>query len=517
MNYNNLDILFIHPPANINDASHTLDADVGYTNQFVAIPMGFFSMANRLDKAGYATKILNLGERVYIDKKTPIQEHIENILSIHAPRIVGMDVHWMIHAAGAMECARLIKKLSKDTHIVLGGISASFFAKEILQNYPQIDYVMVGECDEAIVDFLQEKMGTHPKLENVPNLVYRDGESIVFNDVKPPDISHDMDLTRYDLLIDAPVINPDRANISFFRGCYRNCCFCAGSREAYTRIMKRNGLGVINPEVLVDIMRKNLEKDRRNIYIYGDIRYCGSGYAQRFFEALYQSGMTNAHIVFELFELATEDYIQQWSQWARDTGNSLEVTHSPESGNIDIRRQFGKGYSNKQLLEHCQLLIDYNIPQSIYFLLGLPNQTRDTIEDTLEISNEIIRVFAEKFQISDLRHEIVSFNFMQIPDAGSTIFQNSKKFGYNFEFKNIKSLVEKLQNSQYWWQSVGYHTDTMSKNELIRSFYHIQISLLRMYHAYNFISDQQLEQRLDKYMEDKKIYERALHDGYSIR
>ena len=57
-----LDILFLHPPANIGEPRPILDADTSCTDQFVSFPIGFFSMGNNLEKSGYKVKILNLGE-----------------------------------------------------------------------------------------------------------------------------------------------------------------------------------------------------------------------------------------------------------------------------------------------------------------------------------------------------------------------------------------------------------------------------------------------------------------------
>lgn len=508
-----LDMLFVHPPANISEQSHTLDADVAYTEQFVALPMGFFNMADKLDKAGFKVRIVNLGERVYSHAE-PLPQLVANIILEYKPKIIGMDIHWMIHAAGAIETARLIKEYAPDTTVVLGGISASYFFAEILNNYPAVDYVMMGECDDAIVDLVREITTAHPALAQVPNLAYRANGGVVANPVIVPNISQDIELTRYDLLVDQPVINPDRALISFFRGCLNNCDFCAGSRTAFGHIMKRAKTGVIDPAVLVGLMQKNLDKGRDKIYLYGDIRLCGREYVDRFFSELASSNIRGAHIVFEFFDqLATEVYIRRWSEWAKCKGNTLEATHSPDDGNREIRMRYGKGYLNEQLLEHCRLVASYDVPQSIYFLLGLPGQTKRTIEETLDLADAIVEIYAYKFSKANLRHEVVAYNFMQIPDAGSNLYRNPERYGFHLNFNGIEGLIKKLSGATHWSEVVGYHTDDLSKGDLIRQFYHIQKSLLRIYHAHHLISGAELQARIDKYERDeKKVRYASLQD-----
>lgn len=155
-------MLFVHPPANINGSNHTLDADTNFTEQYVSIPTGVFSMADNVSKAGYSVRILNLGERIYLSNDS-LENEVRKMLKEFQPTVVGIDCHWMIHAAGAIETARLIRKYCPSTYIVLGGLTASFFTDQILYGYSwvypykedfDVTFVLQGECDVAIVKLL---------------------------------------------------------------------------------------------------------------------------------------------------------------------------------------------------------------------------------------------------------------------------------------------------------------------------------------------------------------------------
>ncbi len=473
-------MLFIHPPARINNSIHTLDADVGFTDQFVSFPVGFYSMGDKLDKAGFEVKIMNLGEMIYVKGKA-IDYFLEELFAKYDIEVVGIDIHWMIHSAGALATAKSIKKYSPLTKVVIGGITASYYAEEILEKFDFIDFVMVGECDNSVVDLVKELKMNAPDLNRVPNLAFRENGRIEKNPVKLPEISESLEILRYDLLMEKPVINPDRSIITLDRGCRRNCCFCSGAKESFGYIMKRENPCCLKPSAIIRLIEKSYEMKRDKIYLYGDIRVNGSAYVEDFFRELNRSKISNIHLVVEFFTLADEDFIRQWKTWAVRSGSTLEVTHSPESGNQQVRRIIGKNYTDRQLLDHCMLLAEYDIPQSIYFLLGLPGQSKATIEETLNLADKIVGIYASKFSRDHLRHEVVAFNFMQIPDAGSNLFRNPEAFGFHIDFKNIEPLVHKLTHASHWSDSVSFSTDKLSKQDLIHMYSYIQDTILKIY------------------------------------
>jgi radical SAM superfamily enzyme YgiQ (UPF0313 family) len=435
-----LDMLFIHPPARLSKSSHTLDADVGYTDQFVSFPVGFYSMGDQLDKAGFKVKIMNLGEMIYT-KRQSIDYFLEELFARYDIQVVGIDIHWMIHSAGALATAKSVKKYSPLTKVVLGGISASYFVEEILEKFDFIDFVMVGECDGAIVDLVKELNMDIPVFNRVPNLAFRENGRIEKNPIKLPEIGESLVLHHYDLLMEKPVINPDRAIIPMTRGCTRNCCFCAGAKDSFGYIMKRKNPCSLRPSTIIRLIEKSCEMGRNKVYLYGDIRLNGPAYVEHFFRELNRSDVSNLHLVIELITLANEDFVRQWKNWVENTGNTLETTHSPESGNREVRKIIGKNYTNRQL----------------------------------------VGLYASKFSYKDVRHEVVSFNLMQIPDAGFLLFRNPGTFGFKINFNNFETLVQKLTDSSHWSESVSFSTDKLSKQEIVQQYYYVQDTILGIY------------------------------------
>lgn len=490
-----LDILFVHPPANINGSNHTLDADTNFTEQYVSIPSGVFSMADNVDKAGYSVRILNLGERIHLSGNL-LENEICKILTEFQPKVVGIDCHWMIHSAGAIETARLFKKYSPETCTVLGGITASYFADEINRNYAgpyelskycSVNFVMKGECDEAIVQLLDAIIKGSRNIRDVDNITMRISKYPYFieNLANIPNVSSTLETTRYDLLIDPPIINSDRAIITMFRGCKNNCCYCTGAKKSFGDVMQRNNPCIIDHDRIIDLMQKNLKRGRDKIYLYGDIRHGGEYYVKRFFQELALSDITNAHIVFEFFSLATEEYLAKWRNWADKNSCTLEATYSPESGNRKIRAQFSKGYTNEKILNHCKLVTSYGIPQSTYFMFGLPEQDLAEVEETLQLAEKIIRIYVSAgFNRKSVRHDVIAYTFMQIPDAGSELFKNPEKYGFHLHFNGFRKLVKMLSSAQNWTEAIGYHTNNFTTEQLVETYKMIMHRMHLLYKKY---------------------------------
>ena len=268
--------------------------------------------------------------------------------------------------------------------------------------------------------------------------------------------------------------------------------------------MRRPAPCMLDAERIVTLMKRNLERGRDKIYLYGDIRLGGRAYVDAFFRALHASGMRGAHVVFELFRLADAAYIKRWTGWAGRTGNTLEATHSPESGHASLRRRFGKHYSNERLLDHCRLMADSGIPQSVYFMLGIPGQTRREVLDTLALADAIAGIYSRRFRREHLRHDVVSYNFMQVPDAGSRMFRQPGRHGIHLELRTFTGLVDRLRSARHWTQLQGYSTRTLEKREMAGLHYHIQESIARIYRRHGLIAAPELRRRLAQLAADRR-------------
>ena len=90
---------------------------------FEMYPIGFASIAEYLGHAGYQVRIVNLAVRMLNNKKFDTEATIKRL---KAP-VFGIDLHWLVHAHGAIEVARIVKRYHPEAKVVFGGFSSSYY------------------------------------------------------------------------------------------------------------------------------------------------------------------------------------------------------------------------------------------------------------------------------------------------------------------------------------------------------------------------------------------------------
>ena len=157
-----------------------------------------------------------------------------------APDIVGISSLFSSQAECAFSIAGAIKKIFPDVPIVLGGIHASIRYKEILHNYPAVDFILAGEGDYTFKD-LAEKLFNQEDYTQVPGLIWRDGGTLGVNpapafidpiDKLPLPAWHLLAMEKYFevAMPHNPFVKSGRVGcIMTSRGCPHQCYFCSSS------------------------------------------------------------------------------------------------------------------------------------------------------------------------------------------------------------------------------------------------------------------------------------------------
>src|SRR5688572_18027509 len=156
----NADFVLIHAPASFDFRGRgdiyypylSTSGDVPITPLYEYFPVGFKTIQRFLSDRGFEVAILNLSTVLL---KYPHVD-VKAVLGAIDAKLIGIDLHWMVHVQGSLEVARLIKELHADTPIIFGGISSTYYAKELIQ-YPFIDMVMKGyDTHEPLITLLTE-------------------------------------------------------------------------------------------------------------------------------------------------------------------------------------------------------------------------------------------------------------------------------------------------------------------------------------------------------------------------
>lgn len=150
-----------------------------------------------------------------------------------------------------IECARIAKRVSPETRVIMVGPHASSTPEETLKNAAgAVDAVAIGEYDYTVRDVIH----AFPNLEKVPGIAFwREGEVVqtvprplIANlDDLPYPAWHQLDLLKY---FDGTKLHP-YVDIFSGRGCPHKCNFCL-----WPQVMHGHKLRLRKPENVVDEM-----------------------------------------------------------------------------------------------------------------------------------------------------------------------------------------------------------------------------------------------------------------------
>lgn len=149
------DLVLLHAPSVYDFRKNPLLAGpisdvVPSSPVFEMYPIGLTSIADYLERYGLRVKIINIANRMLMNPNFNVEKKLRHIKT----RAFGIDLHWLPHAHGSIELAKIVKKLHPSTPIIFGGLSATYYHKELIQ-YPFIDFVMRGDYPAVVETYAE--------------------------------------------------------------------------------------------------------------------------------------------------------------------------------------------------------------------------------------------------------------------------------------------------------------------------------------------------------------------------
>ena len=168
------DLVFLHAPSVYDFRERAtlwgpISDLVPSTPVFDMYPIGFATLMAHLQQAGFRVRIANLAARMV----RAARFRPEKLIAAVETRAFGIDLHWLPHAHGALEVAKLAKTLHPDVPVIFGGYSATYFHEELVR-YPFVDYVLRGDSTEHPLEQLMEHILDRTDPVEVPNLTWKD-------------------------------------------------------------------------------------------------------------------------------------------------------------------------------------------------------------------------------------------------------------------------------------------------------------------------------------------------------
>lgn len=395
-----MDILYVHPAKQEVDARYDKFKS---SSPYPFIPVGVVGLVNLLRSQGWDVQGINLPVELILQ---PTFDFKAWMAASNTPKLVMIDCHWYEHCFGSMEAARACKEIWPNTPIVVGGLTASNFAEEILTNHPYVDYVVRGDAETPLTGLSAYCCGKEPaELENIPNLVYRHGGRIIQNQrayFADSAMLDSLDFVTLEWLKNwrsyAAIQYSGSGNLAIRdhkyqghwltvgRGCVFNCIYCGGGKKSHSSLAGRSGYVVRDPANVVDDIARLKTLGYHQVSLSLDPATFKPEWWRTFFGLLREREI-KIGIYNEFFQSPSKDFLAEFAKTV-DLAHT-EVAISPLSGNEAVRKKNGKFYSNQKFLQMLRTLKTYEIPIFIYFSLNLPGETPQTFRDTLYLAKDI--------------------------------------------------------------------------------------------------------------------------------
>jgi len=317
-------------------------------------------------------------------------EHIrEEIERYHPDYVMTLDylpVTGAISTATVPDALRILdiaKGINPKIVTLLGGPHPTFMYQEILEtlgeNRTNVDYILMGEPEQT----LKQLLAAIPegKGRSVKGVAYLEGDTVVANEKQPHIVEldslkpawHLLDWDDYQYQVEPC---GRMASILTSRGCDMGCAFCS------QRMFWREDWRCRKPENVI-VEMEHLVKTY-NIGFFTLIDAYPTKHRDRW-ELLLDLLIEKKLGVYLLIETRVEDIIRDADilHKYREAG-IIHVYLGAESADKDTLNSLNKGTDFEMNKKALDLLREAEIITEASFMIGFPNETWDSIENTIE-------------------------------------------------------------------------------------------------------------------------------------
>jgi len=281
----------------------------------------------------------------------------------------------------------IAKQAAPDCVTVLGGVHATFMFKQVLSEAPHIDAIVRGEGEEVFLDFVRavEDGRWHTDRKHIKGIAYTDAGEIVATQAAPTvknldGLIPDWSILEWDKYIYIP-LNTRLAIPSMARGCPFTCSFC--SQWKFWRDYR-----VRDPKKVVDEIEDLVENHGVGFFILADEEpTINRRKFTEFCEELIARGLPD-RVKWGINTRVTD--IQrdkdQLGLWRRAGLVHISLgTEAAAQMKLDLFNKETRVEENKEAI---RLLREADIFTEAQFIVGLDNETEETLEETYRFARD---------------------------------------------------------------------------------------------------------------------------------
>ncbi|MFA6431796.1 MAG: radical SAM protein [Candidatus Margulisiibacteriota bacterium] len=329
-----------------------------------------------LNDRGYNVKIIHmLADRVGM-------ADINKLITDFQPAVVGITMN-TFQTKSAREISRSVKQLDENIVTIVGGPHPSALKLRILEEFPDVDIVVVGEGEEAFLEVVENK-----KLNEIKGIGFRIYGEKRLNEPRPLANIDDLPLPNLDLIDLSrfkgaePVGAYPTMFIMASRGCPFQCVYCNKS-------VFGNSVRFRDPKSIIKEIKWLHEKyGVKEIFFQDDTFNLDRKWCEEILDLIIINGL-NKRIIFKAPFRANHNLVDEKLLNLVKKAGFRTIFYGVESGNQQMLDNMKKGLNLKEIKRAFALTHKAGLMTIGAFIIGLPGENRKTVEDTFNFWKEL--------------------------------------------------------------------------------------------------------------------------------
>lgn len=375
------------------------------SDKFIEYPIYLSYLVAIVRQSGYQVSFLDaILEELSIDR---FAERVREI----GPDIVVLEcstpsINFDLQSAAA------VKKVSPSTRTVLIGSHPTVYHREILAENPSVDAICRGEFDYTVRDLVRAQAEGRDWAD-IPGLTWRRDDEVQVNPDRP--VIENLDEIPFPArdLVDSPNYRQGTfrgkhpTTVITSRGCPFHCIYCLWPNTLYGHNFRARSAENVVDELEECVKKYGIDE----VYFDDDSMALDRERMLEICRLIVERGLK-----LEWISQCRVDSMDEEVLRAMKRAGCRYIRFGVESGSPRMLKLMKKGITTEKAMEAFRLARKVGIRTQAFFLFGLPGETEETVQETIE--------FAKKIKPGSAQFAVA------IPHPGTELFETTTEKGW---------------------------------------------------------------------------------------
>ena len=368
-------------------------------------PLAILSLGSYLEQQGIEVE--------YFDERIHKKERFKELVS-RRPLLIGLSTMTCFQIKNTLRLANLARSIDANIPLVWGGTHPSMMAEQTLESH-LVDFVVKGEGEQTLLELVRALQEGKTDLSDIKGLGWKNSGKDVVNEDRGfldiNDLPFPYDGKGEEIVLEYIRRSGDTLeNIGYesSRGCPHKCGFC------YNVYFHKNVCRVKNVEKVRSELQKLKALGVNKMTFYDDTFLAGKKDMMQNILPLLKE-MDFKWIANVRINTFNDELLRQFKE-----SGCVYLFFGVESPDDDVLKYIQKGQNRRMIDEGIATVSKGDIPTLYSLIIGLPGETEEQMNRTLDFADEIRR-----------RHPGAEVPIQPyVPLPGTKLYEEALKHGF---------------------------------------------------------------------------------------